>query len=55
VCFFGYAQYFISGTDYAMVPQFSILFPFIAIIIAQMAVRSIRKDEDLVKSLDRIR
>jgi hypothetical protein len=48
-------EYFISGTNYALVPQFSMLFPFLSIIVTQLAARRIRKDEDLVRSLDRLR
>jgi hypothetical protein len=52
---FGYGQYFISGTDYTVIPEYAILFPLVSVIIAQLAVRSIRRDEKLVRSLDRIR
>jgi hypothetical protein len=52
---FVYGQYFISDTNYTIVPGFSISFPLLSIIIAQLAVRNIRKDEKLVRSLDRIR
>jgi hypothetical protein len=52
---FVYGQYFISGTNHTIVPGFSIAVPLISIIIAQLAVRNIRKDEKLVRSLDRIR
>ncbi len=41
------------GGSYSMQPTFT--FPLIAMILIYLAMRGIKKDEDLVKSIDRIR
>jgi len=44
-----------SGINGAISPSFTLTFPIIAAILSFLAIRSIGKDEALVKSLDRIR
>jgi len=56
-----YVLYFIFERDYLSLAnfyqhaRFTFVFPFIAIILLFLAIRSIRKDEKLVRSLDRLR
>jgi len=56
-----YALYFIfernylSLADFYQHARFTFVFPFIAIIFLFLAIRAIRKDEKLVRSLDRLR
>jgi len=56
-----YALYFIfdwhylSFTELFRHVRFTFLFPFIAFILVYLAIRGIKKDEKLVRSLDRLR
>ena len=56
-----YALFFIfDGKDLQVselfqVNRFTVIFPFIAFILIYLAMRGIRKDEKLVRSLDRLR
>lgn len=44
-----------DGISGAMSPSIALTFPIVAVILSYLAIRSIGKDEALVKSLDRIR
>lgn len=44
-----------DGIDGALSPSLTLTFPIVAAILSFLAIRSIGKDEALVKSLDRIR
>lgn len=56
---YGLGAYYVlqikSGIDGAMSPSIATVFPLVAAILSVLAIRSIGKDEALVKSLDRIR
>jgi len=43
------------GGDYLVKPGLSAFLPVVAIVLNVMAIKSIRKDEDLIKSVDRLR
>jgi len=56
-----YALYFIENrlylpvADFLRQVRFTFVFPFISIILVYLAIRGIKKDEKLIRSLDRLR
>jgi len=50
-----YWKYHFPLSEFYQHASFTFVFPFIAIILLFLAIRAIRKDEKLVRSLDRLR
>ncbi len=53
--FFVYRSLTVSGESYLSQKGIGILAPFISIVLLFMANKAIKRDEDLVKSVDRLR
>ena len=55
IIYFIFDQKSLLTTDFFLNTRLSFVFPLIAIILVYLAIRGIKKDENLVRSLDRLR
>ena len=53
--FFAYLSLNLSGEDTSSLKGIAVFVPLFSIVLLVMANKSIQKDEDLVKSVDRLR
>ncbi len=50
-----YSNYVINEYNAELTPGINLVFPFLSLIFAFMALRGIKKDDDLIRSYDRLR